>query len=159
MEPKEFQAWIYPQGMVWDVYCLNLHQALIQEIFSKRRARDPNVYDSFDEMAHAFKLWLGMEAGFPSKPTKSFQLEKVTAAGKNFGSFDLQFLTRRSMGMREVFRQRSLDPTVFYTLPDDPHPPELIECKRRAGMDPTVAHRALDDAWDVVKLLQKAFKK
>lgn len=159
-EPKVFHRRIIPINMMWDFYCLKLHSQLIQEIDQLAKAKDPSVKGSLDQVGAEFKMWLHTDCGVMKKDdfAKVFQLERVTAAGKNFGSFDLQFLLHQSTEFASTFRHRSLDPVALYTAPEDKIPPELSLCKERAGLVPRVAHRALQDAWDVVDLLQKKFK-
>jgi len=45
--------------------------------------------------------------------------DHLTAAGKNFGAFDLQFLRRLELGNDKViFRHRAIDPAMYYWRPD-----------------------------------------
>jgi hypothetical protein len=78
----------------------------------------------------------------------------VTAAGKNFANFDARFL--RKLGIS--FRHRVLDPGSLYFNPVlDDKMPDFAECLRRAGLEPTVAHTAVEDAQDVIRLLRVAW--
>lgn len=82
--------------------------------------------------------------------------QKVVAAGKNFGSFDKQFLN--PYGFK--FLHRSLDPTVFYVKADDIVPPDLAECLKRANLEPIdVAHRSLGDAQAIVRLVRHGYSR
>lgn len=165
VKPQEFQRWIVPQNFVWDSYCLMLHAKLIAEIDGRVKEKDPLVCLNLQDVAIQFKEWLYKECEVPLKEKvteispydKGLRLEKVTGAGKNFGSFDLQFLLKEHC-FRNIFRHRSIDPTAFYIKPDDAVPPELKECKKRAGFEAIVVHRGLADAWDVVDLLQAKFQ-
>lgn len=157
IKPKEFQGWIIPNNFTWDAYCLMLHAKLIAEIDDRVKSKDPLVYKSLADVAIAFKHWLHTECGVLKKDDYAKGLERVTGAGKNFGSFDLQFLIKEP-GFQDVFKHRSLDPTIYYLKPEDQFPPDLKECKLRAGFTGEVAHRGLADAWDIVDLLQKKFK-
>lgn len=162
-EPKTFHRYIIPINYVWDFYCLKMHSVLIQEIDKLAMAKDPSVVGSLDTVGHQFKRWLHHDCGIKLKEgqplTQHYDtMEKVTAAGKNFGSFDLQFLLHQSTEFASTFRHRSLDPVMLYTAPEDKIPLDLSGCKLRAGLQPRVAHRALQDCWDVVDLLQAKFK-
>ncbi len=79
----------------------------------------------------------------------------INVAGKNFGTFDLKFLDSVN-GFKNKIRisQRILDPSILYADMADERLPNLLDCKRRAGIKGNVTHKALDDAWDVVKLLR-----
>lgn len=80
-----------------------------------------------------------------------------TAAGKNFGGFDLPFLTAADPECKHIFHHRSIDPSVLLVRADDVCLPGLGECKRRAGVAGEVAHTALDDALDVIRVLRKVW--
>lgn len=76
----------------------------------------------------------------------SARLNGLVLGGKNVGSFDAAFLKRacpRAMGR---VRHRVVDLGPLLLRPDDAAPPDLAECRRRAGLDPHVAHTALADA-------------
>lgn len=77
-----------------------------------------------------------------------------TVAGKNFGSFDYQFLKRLPKSNLLHFRHRFLDPAMLYIEPGDDGPPRMEKCLERAMLDIDVAHRALPDARQVVQLLR-----
>ncbi len=82
----------------------------------------------------------------------------ITPAGKNFGSFDLNFL-RKFPGMEDLFGHRVLDPGSMYFDPAvDQKIPDLRTCLRRAGIDKPIAHTALEDALDVVSVLNYKFR-
>lgn len=157
--PRQFHAWVIPNNFTWDIYCLMLHKKLIDDVNAQASGKgqntDPPVYVDLNAVGRTFKKWLHDDCGVPFK--KSGELERVTAAGKNFGSFDLQFLLQ-STEFASTFRHRSLDPTILYMKPEDEFPPDLKECKIRAGFTGDVAHRGLADAWDIVDLLQRKFR-
>lgn len=83
---------------------------------------------------------------------------RVQAAGKNFDKFDRIFLERMLEFRQKIsFHRVALDPGLLYWNPikDKQWIPNMVACKKRAGFaDTSVAHRALDDAWDVVRLVQ-----
>lgn len=83
----------------------------------------------------------------------------ITVAGKNFGSFDLQFLKRlEGFGNRIDFGHRFIDPSMLYFDPKiDSAPPSTFECYKRAGLPPEVTHTALEDAMGVIKLLRAKY--
>ena len=79
-------------------------------------------------------------------------LDRLPLAGKNVMGFDYQFLPQE---VKRWFAHRSLDPGSMYALPTDKRPPDTSECCRRAGIDDTVTHNALDDALQVIALIRK----
>lgn len=74
---------------------------------------------------------------------------KLTAAGKNIGTFDFPILKNNVNGFRlGRFLHRFLDPGCMFTHYFD-HIPNLSEINKVTGRMP-VSHDALDDALDVV---------
>lgn len=86
----------------------------------------------------------------------------LTVAGANI-SFDLSFLSRiPDFTKRVPIGGRTLDPSLYYAnFEKDIRLPSLETCKARSGLfkDATVAHEALEDAWDVIKLLRPFYEK
>jgi len=83
-----------------------------------------------------------------------------TAAGKNFSSFDMQFL-KRFPSLKEnkvIFRHRAIDPVMYYWRPEDDgnRLPSMDTCMERAGIPGPVPHKAVDDAQIVIKLIRQA---
>ncbi len=87
--------------------------------------------------------------------------KRVNAAGKNFASFDLQFLRRLPrFSEKVVFRHRTYDPAMFFWHPDsDPGLPDTKTCLGRAELQDTVAHTAVEDAQSVIHLIRRGIKK
>lgn len=79
---------------------------------------------------------------------------RVTAAGKNFATFDKLFLEQIPEWPRGVFRHRVLDPVTLWADRDDDVPPDMETCLDRANLKRTAAHTALGDARDVVRLIR-----
>jgi len=101
-----------------------------------------------DRLGKWFKDWL-KEQGFDLK-------RGITGAGKNFGTFDLQFI-KRLPGMPR-FHHRVLDPAMFYVNALDGEIPSLETCMARAGLIGKIEHRAIDDAIVVIQLIRRAFE-
>jgi oligoribonuclease (3'-5' exoribonuclease) len=78
---------------------------------------------------------------------------KITLAGKNLG-FDLSFLKELGIVTEGIFQHRWLDPSILYYEPGDEVLPSTETCMRRAGLRHVIAHTAVDDAMDVVRLLK-----
>jgi oligoribonuclease len=82
-------------------------------------------------------------------------------AGKNVATFDLLFL-RQLPGWGQLLRSEpaTLDPAVFYlNWHKDSRLPSMSICKARAKFaDTEVAHEALADALDVVRLLRPFYQ-
>lgn len=168
MPIQTFYRWIAPLDFVWSAYCLDLHKNWISTVSSRLRNNEidgsPKICMNFQQCISDFQKWMVEDLGLlVLKLDAPQQRVKYTAAGKNFGSFDLQFL--RAAGFPEMFRHRSLDPTILYVQPGDEFLPELKECKTRAIRDgckafgsAEVAHSGVEDALDIVHLLQFAYR-
>ena len=104
-------------------------------------------------VSKSLQMWLinnGLMPDSTSEPVK------ITAAGKNFASFDLQFLKRLpGWGPSVQIRQRIIDPAVLLTNWGlDESLPNLDTCLGRLGIHEKVTHDALSDAWDVIRVLR-----
>lgn len=81
----------------------------------------------------------------PIKKTKTH----ITACGKNFGTFDLQFLKQLPQWSELIrVRSRIIDPATLLVTPNDKDLPGLKTCMERAGLKGDVTHNALQDAID-----------
>ena len=91
----------------------------------------------------------------------NFDPMHVTAAGKNFANFDLQFLTLVPKFSEHVnFKHRSIDPAIFYWRPDvDDCIPDTKTCLERAGLNGRVAHTAVEDCVSVIQLIRRGVRK
>lgn len=111
-----------------------------------------------DDLISDFKLWLSVN---DFKENERGVLE-VVAAGKNFGSFDRQFIQAipefETYGLR--FHHRAIDPgTPYIDWTKDVVPPGSDECKIRAGLEKGTKHEALADAWDVIQMLRPQYSR
>ncbi len=106
-----------------------------------------------DEVAECFRSWLLNACGWDGKTC-------LTPAGKNFASFDKQFLDLLPGWTEKVkLNHRTLDPAMLWWNPlTDDRLPGSQECMDRAGLKGTVAHTAVEDAEVVVRLIRKAVK-
>lgn len=121
---------------------------IIRQALLVKAGTIPGRIVTIDSFAKTFAAWLsdnGLCGGGA----------KVTFAGKNVGSFDLQFLKRTYDFERLVpYSNRFLDPAAFYAVPTDECLPNTATCLKRAGLDSVVSHTALDDAKAVIMLLR-----
>lgn len=100
-----------------------------------------------EQAVHSLRIWLS-EVGYQRG-------EKFTPAGKNFGSFDLQFLKKLpGWGTHIKVQHRAIDPGMLYWRPGDPTVPDMSTCLKRASEDGNVTHKAVEDARDVIKLIR-----
>lgn len=84
--------------------------------------------------------------------------EKLTVAGKNYLGFDAKFLNFLVGWDRIPLHRRTIDPaTSFVDWKNDKELPSLDGCKQRAGLSGGVTHNAVEDAFDVVKILRTKY--
>lgn len=85
----------------------------------------------------------------------------IMAAGKNFASFDLQFLNSVPHFSDSInFKYQSIDPAIFYWQPNiDSCLPNTAECLKRAGFDSHVAHTAIKDCISIIRLIRRGVRK
>jgi oligoribonuclease (3'-5' exoribonuclease) len=81
--------------------------------------------------------------------------KSITAAGKNFATFDLRFLEELPNWNECIsIRDRVLDPAILFMQPTDEAPPNIKTCMKRANLHHEFQHKALDDAWDVISMIR-----
>lgn len=85
----------------------------------------------------------------------------INVIGKNFSGFDNRFIEHLNKpGSTDFLKINHViaDPaTLYVNWYSDIVFPGLPVCKERAGLDSFVSHDALEDAWDVVKIVRKKY--
>jgi hypothetical protein len=81
-------------------------------------------------------------------------------AGKNFASFDLQFIKNLPKYQHNLhISHQAIDPGSLYLRVKDKKMPNLETCIERAKLvDDEVTHDALNEAIVVIKLIRKHYK-
>ena len=157
-ELPRFQRYIKPHDVIDGqsyIYGQPYALALNVEIIRKLASDDPAV-DAIscteESLGAYFAAWL---------QDHNINPMKVTAAGKNFSSFDLQFLKQvHGFSDHIYFRHRAIDPAVFYWRPDiDDKLPDTKTCLERAGLDGRVTHTAIEDCISVIQLVRRGVRK
>lgn len=148
-ELPRFHCYVFHKQIVGQPYALALNVDIL------RKLANPQPTDTFlrpEEIASEMALWLGNCGWDRSKA--------ITPAGKNFASFDRQFLKRLPDFEKKVqLHHRTLDPAMLFWQSDDEKLPDSKKCYERASKDSKVAHTALEDALDVVWLLRVGIKR
>ncbi|NML66876.1 hypothetical protein HHL22_16850 [Hymenobacter sp. RP-2-7] len=136
---------------------LALNAGLLAELADKNKRDAPDICRP-DEVLPQLREFL-LANGF--KPNKK-DCVSVVMAGKNVATFDLLFL-RELPGWGTLVRSEpaTLDPAAFYlNWQKDSRLPTMLICQARAGQaEPHVAHQALADALEVVRLLRPFYDK
>ncbi len=135
---------------------LALNARLLEELSDKSNLAAPDICRP-DEVLPQLREFL-LANGF--KPDKKDRVS-FTIAGKNIGVFDIPFL-RELPGWGTLVKAEPavLDPAAFYlNWHKDSRLPSMLICQARAGdAEPHVAHQALADALEVVRLLRPFYE-
>ena len=131
-----------------NAFALAMNAALLRELSGERQA----FFLDEDKVADDMAEWL-KSCGWDGKAG-------LTPAGKNFASFDRQFLKRLPRFEKVVrLHHRTLDPAILFWQTEDEKLPDSKTCYERAGMDGKVAHTAVEDALAVVRLIRMGIKR
>lgn len=131
--------------------------AMHKEIF-KKLSQDSDDCIYINDLMYAFGNFLQDNDITPNKYGKII----LNVAGKNFGSFDYQFLKNKiskEHWNNICFRKRFIDPAILYYEKGDFALPDLQTCIERYQKETQHiytwnSHNALDDALEVVKLIR-----
>lgn len=149
-----------------NAYCMALHKRIWDALVKVEQNKDGKPWPAgenvrvmeIEDLMPAFSNFLSKN-GVPYNEKK--QRYDVNVAGKNFASFDWQFLKAKIPADKwydVYFRHRVLDPSVLYFDPKvDTELPGMELCLERAGIKEEVTHGAVDDALQVVKLIRHKF--
>lgn len=144
-----FHRLVYPiSGLVkGQLFALHMNADIIKEIHKAWNDAKPDVGTivSAEQLPYVLGSWI----------SKNWGDSKVVAAGKNLANFDMHFLRKYEVLDRVNFHHRIIDPGMYYHLKHDTVPPDTKTCLERAGLSPSVKHRAYDDAMDVIRLIRK----
>ena len=154
--PK-FHVYINRIEYVGNLYALAMNGRIFQKMVELKNQIDTEKKNGNVNFKNELVSALDVATEFKDFLTAN-GIEKVIPAGKNFGSFDLQFLKRLPDFDKIRIHHRVLDPAMLYLKFDtDLEPLDLLTCKQRAGITGEVAHESLDDAWDVIQLLRRFY--
>lgn len=154
-----FTAFIKHERIKGSAFALAMN-GWILDIISGRNKETPkypilvgkNRYD-LEDSGYA-DTWIAPALDFI---TAHFGKENASIAGKNVGTFDLQFLPKV---LKDKIKYRVLDVgPLFMDFKDDKWIPDLKTCKTRSGLDTPVAHDAREDALDVIRLVRARIHK
>ena len=144
-EQPTFHRYILNHRITGDPKALAMNAEIIRRIANL----DPKYkFCAAGDLCEEFYRWLQMY-GLLIYPS-----DKIVAAGKNFASFDLQFL--KALPNWDIpIHHRCIDPGSLYFLPyQDAEVPSTKTCMERAGIEGEVAHTAVEDARVVLQLIR-----
>jgi hypothetical protein len=155
-----FQCIIEHQSISGSPFALNMNRELLQKIGELERAdredraeiRKKHNIIPLNLVARSIRMWLEANGinGEESSPVS------INVAGKNFASFDKQFLQRLPSWNSVInVRSRIIDPAILcMDWENDSSLPNLDTCMQRSHVEGSVTHDALQDAVDVVRTIR-----
>jgi len=145
-----FQCYIEHEQYRGQPYALSMHPVAFKRIATKESGFD---YYSPEAAVAAFENFLAQNI-------ENYEDDqRINVAGKNFASFDWQFLKRLATWNDVMkIRHRVIDPSMLYWQPGDDRLPDTKLCMERAGLDGVVAHTAVEDAQVVCELIRRAWR-
>lgn len=156
------EDWVSPIDELRIFHCYVTHDRIVgepfglqmnQEILHRIATRKNNCYTHLppDQIAQKFLSWL-VERGITDG------VRAFTPAGKNFSGFDRQFI-KKLPGFKDIrMHHRAIDPAMLFWNPDtDDTLPDSLTCLKRAGIEGSVTHKAIDDAKDVIREIRAHF--
>jgi len=155
-----FHAVIPHTKITGEPYALNLNKDLIELINKYHMAKttaERDLLGKSNEVSFVYESNM-VRALMDFLGTNGLGIGKVTVAGKNYQGFDEKFLKKLPGWNLLSFHRRVIDPAALYmNWKEDSELPDLNKCKIRAGVAGWVTHNALDDAFDVVKILRTKY--
>lgn len=152
-ELPRFHAYICKDEYTGQPYALSMHPTIFRRIAEREEGYNylyPNT------LGKAFLNFL-VENGYDlaEKKGKKIQRTTINVAGKNFGTFDLQFLNHQTNFSSSVkIRSRILDPGILCLESGDNVIPGLAKCLQRVGVNKEIAHTTIEDSLDVIKVIR-----
>ena len=149
-ELPKFHCYVKHEVITGSAYALSMHPKILRRIATEE---GDFRYLTPSEVARDFRTWL---------EARGIDSEKrhVVPAGKNFASFDRQFLRRLPQWDELIpMTHRCVDPGMLYWNPKtDDSIPNTLTCMKRAGIAGEVAHTALEDALVIVDLVRRYYQ-
>jgi len=142
-----FHCYFTKENFNGNPYALSMHPKIFRRIANKEGSYS---YLNATKFGYVFKKFL-TQRGYEEENGRVY----INAAGKNFGSMDLQFLNAKTdLNNHVKIRHRILDPGSMFATPEDADVPGTRECLIRSGYSPNITHTAVADAVDVIKMVR-----
>jgi len=165
-EIPKFNRLIKQETYTGQDYALWLNSEILLKLskykdnWSEKEKIDSQIVTSYVELFYDFEWWVRKVLN-NNMSTKIH----INCAGKNFASFDLQFIKQHKPENYAIrFRHKILDPAVLYVNDEDETLPGLEICLERAGVKreiqkdgSIISHDALLDNWDVIQLFRNKY--
>lgn len=145
---RPFECLLKHDRVQGEPYALQMNQEIMQELAGVKKTHVSIL--NATEFTTRFRDFIVKHSGGV----------KLHPCGKNYGSFDQQFLQRIpgwNQNVKPLLNFRSLDVGSLYFNPRDEKILGLPQCLERIGCSGTVTHRALDDALAVMTAVTRFY--
>lgn len=166
-ELPKYSAILQPDRISGSAYALNMNKRIIEILAQIPKNNEQGYLDKHnilqpEYLGNSFANFL-YNHFFPDDSYEHYYDRiplEIVVAGKNFDSFDKQFLLNiPNFSSWIKFHHRSINVAEYFIdFKIDTEPPSLTTCLKRAGFeDDVVSHTAIEDAWQVIKLLRTKY--
>ncbi|NJO59706.1 MAG: hypothetical protein HC836_15785 [Richelia sp. RM2_1_2] len=141
----------HPEYRGSSAYAFALNKSIFDELicFERNKATTAPVYS----LEVAIKEFCNFVSKYTTNP-----VDQVRFTGKNYASFDHQFLQRDGMDAYIKYNHRFLDiGSLMFDAETMDWIPSSEECYGLAGIDKSVSHKALYDAWDAIQIIRTKY--
>lgn len=147
-ELPKFHAYICKEEYRGQPFALSMHPTIFRRIANREEGFNYLYPNTLGKAFQSFLIKNGYEL-------EKDRIVRINVGGKNFASFDLQFLKNQTNFLNSVrISQKILDPGILCLEKNDESVPGLKQCLERVGINKEIAHNTIDDALDVVKILR-----
>jgi len=133
-----------------DPFAIQMNSDIIKHTIAK-----PTPDDVIPESSiiHVMRTFISDCLGYDEGPYPHV----INVAGKNFNAFDRLFLEKLD-GFTDIIRmrRRTIDPAVLCVDWSNDSLPDLQTCMNELDVSGDVAHTAMQDAVDVIRIMRKA---
>lgn len=165
-ELPEFHTYVGHDTYNVSEYCLGMHSdtGIFEKLSSYGDGQSDNIA-GIGEAVIGLNTFIRDELELTGWPGES--RGSLNVCCHNFTVFDFRFLRRamddhfgkasRESTVWDVNRIRPFDPCQFYMQPDDDKVPGTRTAMKRSDMEPSVAHTAVADAKDMIRMTRRHF--
>lgn len=146
---SQFECLVKHDRYSGDAFAIGMNADIINELAGRKETYRQILTP--EELVIEFGVFLAKQGFGPERENRAF------ACGKNYGSFDLQFLKRLPGWGKLPFNHRVLDVGSLCFNPADETIPDLKQCLESVGIRKEISHRAIDDARDVASVVSRFF--
>lgn len=154
-EIPKFRCLVEYENFIGSAFAINLNQRIFKEIVELEKSGDK------DHILWDINTAVDRAARFIDSNCVINRDRQIRITGKNFGSFDKNFLVKNQFFNRLANKvsHRYLDVgSMFFDPKTMDWIPSTEECYKLTGIDKeVVSHTAIDDAWDVIKIIRTRY--